>query len=185
MQTYRIVPATAADYSSIEQIARRTWPETFGGILSTEQIEYMLQMMYRPEAIAEQVARGHVFHLLLDALGRETSDYGPQSLLRYRPVGYVSHELDHLPNTTKIHKIYLLPGTQGRGFGRALIEWVERIARREGQQRLRLDVNYQNPAVSFYEHLGFVKVGRHDTDIGRGFLMEDWQMEKEFGQTRS
>ncbi|MBB4078857.1 ribosomal protein S18 acetylase RimI-like enzyme [Lewinella aquimaris] len=178
MQTYRIVPATAADFPTIERLARLIWPETFGSILSTAQIEYMLDLMYSEAALMEQVKKGHVFHLLLDALGDETSGYSHHAQLRYRPVGYVSHEVNNLPGTTKIHKIYLLPGTQGRGYGRALIDKVEAIARRANQTKLRLDVNFQNPAVSFYEHLGFRKIDRFDTEIGQGYLMEDWRMEK-------
>ena len=138
----------------------------------------MLERMYSSAALAEQGQQGHVFHLLLDADKTRNSDYSGQSGTRYRPVGYVSHQLDYLPGTTKIHKLYLLPGTQGRGFGRLLVEQVERIARRAGQQRLRLDVNYQNRAVDFYAHLGFEKLERFDTDIGNGYLMEDWRMEK-------
>jgi ribosomal protein S18 acetylase RimI-like enzyme len=55
---------------------------------------------------------------------------------------------------------------------------VSSIAKRAGQQALRLDVNYQNRAVAFYERLGFEKLERYDTDIGDGFLMEDWRMAK-------
>ncbi len=178
MPSPRIIPATAGDYAAIERIARLTWPDTFQGILSTQQIEYMLDRMYRPEAIARQVAEGHVFHVLLDADRAPVAEYSRQSGTRYRPVGYVSHQLDYLPGTTKIHKLYVLPGAHGRGFGRILVRKVESAARRAGQSALRLDVNYQNRAIDFYERLGFRKIGRLDTDIGNCFLMEDWQMEK-------
>ncbi|CAH1000642.1 hypothetical protein LEM8419_01776 [Neolewinella maritima] len=173
----RIVRATPADLPAIERIARLTWPETFKGILSTDQIAYMLDRMYRPAALTAQLAQGHVFDLLLDA-DRTTDDYSGQTGMRYRPVGYVSHELDYAPGITKIHKLYLLPGAQGQGFGRLLIDHVARAARRAGQQHLRLDVNYQNSAVDFYSYLGFAKIGRFDTDIGEGYLMEDWRMER-------
>lgn len=160
---YIIVPAAPVDFPTIQSIAHRTWPDTFRAILSPVQIDYMLAMMYSEAAIREQVAKGHKFHLL-----REEAE----------AVGYVSHQIDYLPGTTKIHKIYLLPSTQGKGYGRALIERVEQTARAASQSVLRLDVNYENPAVGFYEHLGFVKKERFNTDIGNGFLMEDWVMEK-------
>ncbi len=178
MPAPRIVAATPDDFPAIERIARLTWPDTFGGILSTRQIEYMLDRMYRPEALADQVAQGHVFHLLLDAAQPTRTPYIREAATRYRPVGYVSHQVDYLPGTTKIHKLYVLPAVQGRGFGKALIDRVEGRARRAGQSTLRLDVNYQNPAVDFYQRLGFVRLDRFDTDIGNGYLMEDWRMEK-------
>lgn len=175
---FRIVPATVADYPIIERLAQQTWPDTFGSILSEEQINYMLHLMYRPEALAEQVKKGHVFHLLLERIEVTPRAYLKELVVRYQPVGYVSHQLDHEAGKTKIHKIYVLPDRQGRGYGKALVKFVERLALRAGQGSLRLDVNYRNGAVDFYEHLGFVKLGRYDTDIGNGYRMEDWQMEK-------
>lgn len=174
---YRILPATEADHATIQRIAHQTWPDTFGDILSPEQIAYMLDMMYSQEAIREQVAKGHVFLLILEASPEAAEAVPGARQTRYAPVGYASYQFDYLPDTCKLHKIYLLPSTQGKGFGKALILKVADIARRAGQKILRLDVNYQNQAIGFYEYLGFVKVGRFDTDIGNGYLMEDWQME--------
>lgn len=161
-----IRPATAADHPVIGSIARRTWPDTFGSILSAAQITYMLDRMYSPVALADQTALGHRF-LLLESNGVV--------------VGYVSYEHHYLPRTTKIHKLYLLPTAQGNGYGRLLIQAVTECARSAGLTTLRLDVNYQNPAVDFYEYLGFAKIERVDTSIGNGYLMEDWVMERVIG----
>jgi len=182
MRNYRILPVTPDEYETIRQIAHATWPDTFKDILTGAQIDYMLRMMYSRQAIEEQVAKGHVFHLLVEAQrGNQNANPNPDYLkavtTRFKPVAYVSHEHDYLPSTTKIHKLYALPSVQGKGYGKALINKVAIIARNAGQEKLRLDVNYQNKAVGFYEYLGFEKVGRFDTDIGNGFLMEDWQME--------
>ncbi len=178
MADHRIVQAGPDDFSIIERIARATWPSTFSDILSDEQIEYMLNRMYAGPALARQLEEGHVFHLLLAEVNSREPGYGRAPGRKFEPVGYVSHQLDYLPHTTKIHKLYMLPGLQGLGYGRALIHKVAAIARRNGQQALRLDVNYRNRAVKFYELLGFDKIERHDTDIGEGFLMEDWVMVK-------
>ena len=173
----RILQADRSDVETIERIARQTWPATFGSILSAEQIDYMLDRMYRPESLLDQMQRGHVFHLLLIEEDTQQDDYAGRSH-RYRAVGYVSHEMNEAPGATKIHKLYVLPEYHGRGLGAKLIRKVESIASRAGQFALKLDVNYQNTAISFYEHLGFEKVERFDTEIGRGYLMEDWRMVK-------
>ncbi len=183
MKDYRIVPVTPAEFETVRQIAHATWPDTFRDILTGAQIDYMLRMMYSREAMEGQVAKGHVFHLLVASQrrnqnGNPNPDYLKATTTQFKPVAYISHEIDYLPGTTKIHKIYALPAVQGRGYGKALVQHVLNIARNTGQQKLRLDVNYQNKAVSFYEYLGFTKVGRFDTDIGKGYLMEDWIMEK-------
>jgi GNAT superfamily N-acetyltransferase len=155
--------ATAQDSVQIQQLAQRVWPVTFGNILSATQIDYMLDMMYAPAAIEEQMKRGHIFHLLHDADAER--------------IGYVSHQLDYLPQTTKIHKLYVLPERQGEGWGKFLIQAVAQWARQSDQQKLRLDVNYQNQAVGFYHHLGFQTIDRVNTEIGNGYLMEDYVME--------
>lgn len=161
-------PARPAEYPTIELIAHATWPSAYGDILTPDQIDYMLAMMYSPEAIIKQVASGQSFYVL------ETVD---MRLHEKQIIGYVSHELDYKPGTTKIHKLYALPGVQGQGYGRKMVEHVADFARAAGQQKVRLDVNYKNRAIGFYEKLGFGKIERCDTDIGNGHLMEDWVME--------
>ncbi len=165
MTDYQIQPATTEDLVTVRELAHRIWPATFGNILSPAQIGYMLEMMYATTALEKQVAKGCTFVLLKN---RRTNT----------PVGYLSYQVDYLPDTTKVHKIYLLPDTQGLGLGRQLMEEAERAAVAAGQSILRLDVNYLNPALGFYEHYGFVKKERCNTDIGNGYLMEDWIMEK-------
>jgi len=157
--------ATPADYPTIERIARQTWPHTFGSILSVEQLNYMLNWMYSQQAIAEQVEqKDHVFLIAFNDAGEA--------------VGYVSFEVNYVPAITKIHKLYLLPQTQGQGIGRLLIDEVARRTLAAGNTALSLNVNRQNRAVQFYERLGFSVVGCEDIDIGNGFLMQDYVMQK-------
>lgn len=161
----RICPASPADYPTIERIARLTWPDTFGSILSVAQLNYMLDWMYSQQAIAEQVEqKGHVFLMAFNDVGEA--------------VGYVSYEVDYDPAITKIHKLYLLPQTQGQGIGRLLIDEVARRALAVGNTALSLNVNRQNRAVQFYERMGFSVVAHEDIDIGNGFLMQDYVMQK-------
>lgn len=157
-------PASTADLALVTELAHIIWPPTFQEILSADQIEYMLNMMYAPAELKKQVEKGAVFMILSDD---ET------------PIGYLSYQINYLPATTKIHKLYVLPDQQGKGCGRYMIEAVEKIMQQtKGQSTLRLDVNYQNKALGFYEYLGFKAIDRVDTEIGNGYLMEDYIMEK-------
>ena len=162
-----ITEATEADLPIIQEIAYQTWPATFAAILSPTQISYMLDMMYSLEALREQVRdKNHVFLLAKD---EDSEEY----------VGFTSYELDYTSQPiTKIHKIYLLPASQGKGVGRLLIDTVAEVAIRTDNDRLGLNVNRYNKAIQFYERLGFVVVGQEDIDIGDGFRMEDFVMEK-------
>lgn len=155
------------DLRLIQHIAYQTWPSTFGEILSPKQISYMLDMMYSLDALKSQInEKNHVFLL---AKEESTDEY----------LGYVSYELDYKNESlTKIHKIYLLPASQGKGVGRLLVDTVAKVAMKHTNDRLGLNVNRYNKAIRFYERMGFFVVGTEDIDIGDGFLMEDFIMEK-------
>lgn len=158
--------ADITDIPSIQQVAQITWPPTFGKILSSEQIIYMLEMMYSSTALSHQMNTGQTFLLALE---------------ENHVLGYASYEFDYKGESkTKIHKIYVLPDTQGKGVGRQLIEEVGLLAKEQGQIALSLNVNRFNRALTFYEHLGFVTVGEEDIAIGQGYLMEDYILEKPF-----
>lgn len=162
-----ITQATEHDLPTIQDIAHRTWPNTFGEILSPSQISYMLDMMYSLEALKSQIDdKKHVFLLAKDDTSQEV-------------LGYSSYELNYKGQAlTKIHKIYLLPASQGKGVGRLLIDAVAEVAKAKSNDRLGLNVNRYNKAIQFYERVGFSIVGNEDIDIGDGFLMEDFVMEK-------
>ncbi|ADB37376.1 GNAT family N-acetyltransferase [Spirosoma linguale] len=162
-----ITPATEHDLPIIRAIAYQTWPSTFGEILSAEQIEYMLGMMYSMDALKTQVnEKNHVFLLAQES---DSQTY----------LGFTSYEFDYKGQSkSKIHKIYLLPASQGKGVGKLLINKVAELASAHGNDTLSLNVNKYNKAVQFYERMGFVVVNSEQIDIGNGFLMDDYVMEK-------
>jgi ribosomal protein S18 acetylase RimI-like enzyme len=158
--------AHLSDIPTISDLAHVIWPVTFAEILSPKQIDYMLDMMYSEAAILDQM--NSLNHVLL--LGKEDG----------KAVGYISYELNYKGQTkTKIHKIYLLSETQGKGYGAKLMNEVNKIARENKQSSLTLNVNKYNKALSFYHKLGFETIGNEDIDIGNGYLMEDAILEKQ------
>ncbi|RWY55920.1 GNAT family N-acetyltransferase [Mucilaginibacter gilvus] len=163
-----IVIAKQEHLEIINRIANDTWPHTFGSILSKDQISYMLDWMYNPDALMRQtIELGHHF-----ILASENGDY----------FGYASYELNYKQQTkTKIHKIYILPGSQGKGIGLLLMNYIENAALQAKNISLSLNVNKDNSAVIFYQRVGFEITGREDIDIGDGFIMEDIVMVKQIG----
>lgn len=161
----KIRNADIGDFKIINDLALKTWYDTYSSILSPEQLEYMLNSMYSLEAFTEQLAiKGHHFLLLT-----EDDKY----------LGFASYELNYLSGVTKLHKLYVLPETQGRGAGRLLISKIEDAAKRNGNSKVTLNVNRYNNAVNFYLKNGFFKAGEEDINIGNGYLMEDFIMEKD------
>lgn len=154
--------AELTDIPVIQRIAFKTWPKTFGEILSKPQLTYMLDLMYSENSLTEQInERGHEFVI-------SGTD------------GFASFQLNYEDSpVTKVHKIYILPTAQGKGVGKALFSHILAMAKACSNDRLRLNVNkYNLAAIAFYEKLGFAEVSREDIPIGSGFWMEDVVMEK-------
>lgn len=98
------------------------------------------------------------------------------------PLGYVSIEPQG-ERLVHLQKIYVCPEQQGRHVGRALIERAFEEARclfpdRHG--RVELNVNRQNPALAFYQHMGMHIASSGDFDIGNGYFMNDYIMAIDF-----
>jgi len=164
--SFEVSVAELNDLPLIRQLAYDIWPNTFAAILSPEQIDYMLDMMYSENAVRHQMnALNHIFLLAVE---------------KGKAVGYISYELNYKGRTkTKIHKIYLLPETQGKGYGAKLMKRVIKIAQESNQSSLTLNVNKYNKALNFYHKLGFETIGNEYIDIGNGYLMEDIILEKQ------
>lgn len=162
---FTIRHATDADITLIRELSLQVWPQTYAAILSKEQIDYMLDMMYSEASLHRQLQKKHQFVIVYNA---------------GVPVGFASYsQLE--PTIFKLHKIYVVPIQQGKGTGRFIIEKIIAEIREQGAQTLLLNVNRNNVARHFYEKLGFTVIGEEDIDIGNGFFMNDYVMEKQFG----
>ena len=144
-------------------LTKKIWPVAYGEILSKAQLDYMIDKFYNETALRELIQKGHVFYLAQD----DNDNY----------VGFVSYEINSEPNKTKIHKIYVLPETQGTGLGRHFFELVKEKVIENNQKAVFLNVNKYNKALFFYEKLGFTIVKDEVIDIGNGYVMDDYVME--------
>ncbi|RZK43864.1 MAG: N-acetyltransferase [Pedobacter sp.] len=150
------------DISVIIDLAEKIWPETYLGYLSETQLRYMLDKMYNRAELLNQMQNGHTF-LIASEEGKD--------------LGFAGFSLtDPAKETYKLHKLYVLPETQGKGIGKLLINQV--ISLIDGSKALQLNVNRNNNAKDFYERMGFKIKETVDLDIGNGFFMNDYVMER-------
>lgn len=154
--------ATKNDVTLIRTLAHQTWPQSYKEILSGGQINYMLKAMYSEAALLKQMSEGHQFIVVYN---------------NAIPVGFASFD-EMAPTVFKLHKIYMLPNQQGRGLGKFTIQQIIADIHPRGATALRLNVNRHNKAKSFYEKLGFVIIKEEKIDIGNGYVMDDFVMEK-------
>lgn len=161
-----IIPANNSDFGIIKDLAYHIWPATYGKILSEQQLAYMLDLFYNEKALQQNVADHHRFILIKE---NEVA------------VGFADYELQYKNDAvTRIHKIYVLPETQGKGFGKKMIQYIENKALEAKNIKLSLNVNRFNKAKDFYESQGFKIAFEEDVELDFGYLMEDYRMEKIF-----
>jgi diamine N-acetyltransferase len=158
-----IVPASGKHLAEIAALAGVVWRAHYPGIISREQIEYMLARMYDLEVMAGELSQGIRYDRLL--VGDELvgfASYGPAR----------EKEL-------KLHKIYIHPDYQRRGLGTFLLDYVIEEAERTGYAMLTLSVNKANRgAITAYQNSGFTMREAVVVDIGGGFVMDDFLMER-------
>ena len=172
MKSPAIVPAVEADLPALAELAGRIWRQHYPGIISPEQIEYMLRKMYSLEVLRNEISfQGIHFYRLID---------------QGRFVGFASIGPAHAAGAFKVHKLYLLPEVHGRGLGSRLLNHCESEARRLGATRLILAVNKQNSkAIAAYQRNGFQIAESVTTNIGEGFVMDDYIMTKDLAPAQS
>lgn len=156
--------AEISDILTIKTLARNIWLEHYPGIISHEQIEYMLGKMYAEDVIADEMANKNYRYVLV-----ETNNAA---------VGYISYQLKNNEKAVLLSKLYLLSRMHGRGIGKLMLEHVKGEAHKCGAKMIFLFVNKKNiKAIKAYERFGFVKTEEVTKDIGSGFVMDDFRME--------
>lgn len=153
---------STADIRQVVKLAREIWNQHFVPIIGQGQVDYMLEMFQSTEAITQQIAENYEYYLV-----REHT----------RAMGYFCLVL--ADNSAQLSKLYLLAEKRGQGLGRDMLNFCEQRCREAGIYRLWLTVNRQNAAsIRFYEKTGFINAGTLLADIGNGYVMDDYKMEK-------
>jgi GNAT superfamily N-acetyltransferase len=170
-----IRPATLSDRALIRSISERTWPSTYGHIISQEQIDFMLEWMYSDASLEKQMNTGCSFYIA----NLNGDDVGFCSVSPKAEENN-STEIVAGAKSHKLNKLYVLPIAQGTGAGKALLNKSIEVAKASGSSSLCLQVNKQNDAYTFYLKHGFVKEQEFKFDIGNGFFMDDYVMRLNF-----
>lgn len=162
-----IVEATKSDIPEIRNLAHSIWPAAYGKIISSEQLQYMLGLIYSNTALSEQFDKGHRFIIARD----ENANIGFASF---------SAKSDSQSEIFRLHKLYVLTDLHKKGFGSLLMDHVIGEAKKHNAKALELNVNKYNPAKAFYEKKGFIVLKDEVIDIGEGYVMDDYVMIKYF-----
>ncbi|CAA7194903.1 GNAT family N-acetyltransferase [Chryseobacterium potabilaquae] len=161
----KLVKATEKDITLIQDLAKKSWENAYAEILSDQQVKYMLETMYSKEEIIEHLKNPNYHYDLIWDENKNSFD------------GFMGYEHNYDIGTTKLHRIYLIPESKGKGLGKEAILFLARQALETGDKRIILNVNKYNSAINFYKSLGFSVYGEGIFDIGNNFFMDDYLME--------
>ncbi len=162
--SFRVDPAVEADLEAVSHLAHDIWRRHYPGIISREQIEYMLENRYAPARLRAEAATGGRGYVVARVNGR--------------PVGFAAlGAADDAPGEAVLRAFYLEPAYHGQGLGRRFMDDLLARARARGLQQISLTVNRRNiKAINFYFKAGYHIRSAVDIGIGRGFTLNDFIM---------
>ena len=155
---------TSEQVAAVEVLAREIWYEYYLPLIGRAQVDYMVGRFQTAEAIRDQIDAGFEYFLVRDV---------------HIPVGYFAIRAEPEDSRVFISKFYLHGSRRGTGTGRRCMEFIEQLATGRGLPLLWLTVNKANPSVKAYQRLGFRIAADIEIDIGSGFVMDDFRMEKQ------
>lgn len=147
-------------------IAQTVWHETFDSILPPGQTDYMIDKFQSDHAVKDQLTHQNYRYYLAKLDGEYAGFVGFAPRYQGQEEMYLS-------------KVYLLPQYRHQGVVKAMFDLVEQETKKEGLSKIRLTVNKKNShAASVYEHYGYKTVEAVESDIGGGYVMDDYVMVK-------
>ena len=184
MTEIQITPAGLNDRAFIRSVSERTWPSTYGHIISQEQINFMLDWMYSDASLEKQMYTGCAFYIA--SIKKEDGQLEAVGFCSVSPDDEKEEEKNNSTEKVagakahKLNKLYVLPTAQGTGAGKALLNKCIEVAKSAGSSSIFLQVNKLNTAYTFYLKHAFIKESEFKFDIGNGFYMDDYVMRLSF-----
>jgi diamine N-acetyltransferase len=155
---------TESQAAVVEALAIEIWNEHYTPIIGEKQVGYMLEEFQSKRAMMEQIRNGYKYFLVEeDGLN----------------VGYIGMEFKK--DELFLSKLYFKSSERRKGYGKKAIQFLEELAKEKKLNKISLTVNKNNvKSIAAYEKIGFKNAGPIVMDIGRGFVMDDYKMEKSF-----
>lgn len=152
---------TDEDIAVIAALAKEIWTQHYKPIIGQAQVDYMVQKYQSKTAIARAINDGYVYSIA--SVGEEDC-------------GYCGIKLD---SGIFLSKFYVKQSSRGQGVGKAMIAAINAYAEKHSAARIWLTCNKNNAAtLAVYQKLGFAVTDDVVTDIGNGFVMDDYVLEK-------
>lgn len=155
---------TAKEIQELASLAEVIWHEHFPGLISEEQINYMVAQFQSESAIRDQLEnKGYTYFL----------GYVDDEL-----VGYCGVCPEKDTKRLFLSKLYIRKDQRGHGYARQLFNQAIALARTMDMQAIYLTCNkFNEHSLAVYDQMGFRTIDAVQTEIGEGFIMDDYIMQ--------
>jgi len=161
IQIYKVV--NDEQLQRVAAIAEEIWHECFVGIISIEQISYMVKKFQSYDAMKDQIKNQNYNYFAVECNNKIGGYFAvkPEDDERFF-----------------LSKLYLHKSQRGQGTASIMMKKVFKEALNAGKSKVYLTVNKHNDhAIAVYKKTGFSVIDDVKTDIGSGFIMDDYVME--------
>jgi len=153
---------TINDYKTIAILAKGIWTEHYEPIIGIDQVNYMLKKFQSASAIKKQIEENQFNYFIIN---------------NYENIGYISIKAE--AESLFLSKIYIAKANRGQGLGKASMAFIDQQAKKMDCSKIYLTVNkYNTNSIKAYQKIGFKIVEELVMDIGNGYVMDDYKMEK-------
>ena len=145
----------------MESLAKEIWMQHYIPIIGKSQVDYMLDKYQSYDAISNDISNGYIYYIaFLDDL----------------PCGYSAVKQQ---KGIFLSKFYVKKSFRGKGVGKAMMKRIFTYTKEQHMSRIWLTCNKNNTvSIDVYKTLGFSIIDECVTDIGKGYVMDDYVLEK-------
>lgn len=153
---------------NLEKFASDIWMDYWPALIGEDQTRYMIHMFHSFDAMKRDMTENaYEYWFVLDADGKT--------------VGYTGGHVEPETNRYFISKVYLLKEARGKHYASQILDFYEQLCHDRGLEAMYLTVNKHNElGIRAYLSRGFETIDEVETDIGEGYIMDDFIMEKRF-----
>ncbi len=157
----KFIKVKKEDIKELASLASAIWHEYWPVLLTPEQIDYMVENFQSENAINNQYDNENYTYYFIRENNKNIGYFG------------VSAKQDYL----FLSKLYISKDYRAKGLGTMAFEKIKEIAQNQNYKKIQLTVNKHNEnTIKAYLKWGFKIIDSVVTDIGSGFVMDDYIM---------
>jgi ribosomal protein S18 acetylase RimI-like enzyme len=152
---------TPAEAELVAELAALIWREHYEPIIGAAQVDYMLNAFQSPDRIWLDIVNQGICYEWLARSGEA--------------VAYMASRFDE--RGCFLSKLYVHKTQRGQGCARLMLDRLIQRCRTQTVSRIWLTVNKHNSgSIAAYKKMGFWVIDEIVTDIGSGYVMDDYVM---------